>query len=54
MGIFNFFKGQLLKVVEWSDDSKNILVYRFPMEGKKIMMGSKLTVRESQVAVFCK
>lgn len=52
MGIFNFFKGQLLKVVEWSDDSKNILVYRFPMEGKKIMMGSKLTVRESQVAVF--
>ena len=52
MGVLNFIKGQLLKVVEWSDDSQNTLVYRFPMEGKQLMMGSKLTVRESQVAVF--
>ncbi len=42
----------LLKQIEWLDDSKNTLVYRFPMEGRKITMGSKLTVRESQVAVF--
>lgn len=42
----------LLKQIEWLDDSKETLVYRFPMEGRQITMGSKLTVRESQVAVF--
>ena len=47
-----FLKSQLLKVIEWSDDSRDTLVYKFPMNGQKIMMGSKLTVRESQVAVF--
>lgn len=52
MGVFNFIKSQLLKVVEWTDDSRDIIVYRFPMEGQKLMFGSKLTVREGQVAVF--
>ncbi|MCL1900940.1 MAG: SPFH domain-containing protein, partial [Firmicutes bacterium] len=42
----------LLKVIEWTDSSPNTLVYRFPMNGKEIMMGSALTVRESQVAIF--
>jgi len=42
----------LLKVIEWTDSSPNTLVYRFPMNGREIMMGSALTVRESQVAVF--
>lgn len=47
-----FIKNQLLKVLEWQDDSKDTIVYRFPMDGRQIMMGSKLTVRESQVAIF--
>lgn len=47
-----FIKSQLLKVIEWTDASKDTMVYRFPMDGRQIMMGSKLTVRESQVAVF--
>ncbi len=47
-----FISNQLLKTIDWLDDSKNILVYRYPMNGRKIMMGSKLTVRESQVAIF--
>jgi len=47
-----FFSSQLLKSIEWLDDNKDVLVYRYPMNGKKIMMGSKLTVRESQVAIF--
>ena len=52
MGLFSFVKSQALKVLEWSDDSKNTLVYKYPMDGRQIMMGSKLIVRESQVAVF--
>lgn len=47
-----FFKSQMWKVLEWKDDSRDTLVYRFPMDGKEIMSGSQLTVRESQVAVF--
>lgn len=42
----------ILKVIEWTDNSTNTLVYKFPMENKEIMFGSALTVRESQVAVF--
>lgn len=51
-----FLKSQLLKIIEWRDDSQDTIVYRFPMfDGKKereIMTGSSLTVRESQAAVF--
>lgn len=47
-----FLRSQMWKVLEWKDDSSNTLVYRFPMDGKEIMSGSQLTVRESQVAVF--
>lgn len=42
----------LLKAIEWVDNTKDTMVYRFPMEGREINFGSKLTVRESQVAVF--
>lgn len=47
-----WFKSQMWKVLEWADDSKDTMVYRFDMQGKEIMCGSQLTVRESQVGVF--
>ena len=47
-----FFSSNLLKVIEWLDNSKDTLVYKYPMDGRKIMNGSKLTVRESQIAIF--
>lgn len=53
MGLFNFAKKQLLEVIEWKDDSKDIIVYRYPVEKREeIMNSSTLVVRESQVAVF--
>lgn len=53
MGIFSFAKKQLLAVIEWKDDSKDIVVYRHPVEKREeIMNSSTLVVRESQVAVF--
>ncbi len=53
MGLFGFFKKQLLKVIEWKDDSKETIVYRFPLKDRdEIMTSSTLVVRESQVAVF--
>ena len=48
-----FIKKQLLSVLEWKDDSKDIVVYRHPVEGRQeIMNSSTLVVRESQVALF--
>lgn len=47
-----FISNNLLKVIEWTDDSQNTIVYKYPMDGRHIMFGSKLTVREGQVAIF--
>ncbi|MBE7082729.1 MAG: SPFH domain-containing protein [Clostridiales bacterium] len=53
MGLFSFFKKQLLKVVEWQDDSRDTIVYRFPLTDRdELMTGSTLVVREGQVAIF--
>lgn len=53
MGLFSRFKKQLLKVIEWEDDSKDTIVYRYPLTDRdEIMTSSTLTVRESQCAIF--
>jgi len=45
----------LLKVIEWSDNSQTTMAYKFPVEDRyAIMKNSQLIVRESQVAVFVK
>ena len=50
--IKNIIRGQLIDVIEWVDDSRDTIVYKYDMNGKEIMMGAQLTVRESQAAVF--
>lgn len=52
MGLFDMVRGQLIDVIEWTDDSSDTLVHKYDMNGKEIMMGAQLTVRESQAAVF--
>lgn len=47
-----FIKTNILKSIEWIDDSKNTIIYKYPMDGRAIQFGSKLIVRESQVAIF--
>lgn len=48
-----FFRKQLLDVIEWKDDSKDTIVYRYETNKREeIMTSSTLVVRESQVAVF--
>ncbi len=43
-----------LKIIEWMDDSKNTLVYKYPLpkHGREVNHKSKLIVRESQEAIF--
>src|SRR4026208_2257650 len=52
MGITDFFKGELIDVIEWTDDSRDTLSYRFPDDDKAIKNGAQLIVRESQVVQF--
>lgn len=52
MGLMDYLKTQLLDIIEWQDDSRDTLSYRFPDEDKEIKRGAQLIVRESQVAQF--
>ena len=52
MPIMDFLTGQFIDVIEWTDDSRDTMVYRFERYGHEITYGAKLTVREGQVAVF--
>jgi membrane protease subunit (stomatin/prohibitin family) len=52
MGLFDWVGGQFIDVIEWTDDSHDTMVYRFERQGNEIKYGAKLTVRESQIAVF--
>ena len=52
MGIMDFIKGELLEIIEWTDDSRDTLSWQFPDDDKAIKNGAQLIVRESQVAQF--
>src|SRR4051795_13458190 len=52
MGLMDFIKGQFIEIIEWTDDSRDTLSFRFPDEDKEIKRGAQLIVRESQMVQF--
>lgn len=48
----SFFSKQFIDVIHWTEPDDKVLAYRFPMEDMEIQNGGKLTVRDSQMAVF--
>jgi excisionase family DNA binding protein len=48
----DFIKGELIDVIEWTDDSRDTLSFRFPDDDKAIKNGAQLIVRESQQVQF--
>jgi membrane protease subunit (stomatin/prohibitin family) len=52
MGLVDKLRGELIDIIEWLDDSRDTMVWRFPRHDNEIKMGAKLVVRESQTAVF--
>ena len=52
MGIREFLSKQFIDVIEWVEPEDGILAYRYPMQDREIQNGGKLTVRDSQTAVF--
>lgn len=52
MSLINYLKGQFLEIIQWQDDSRDTLSWRFPDEDMEIKRGAQLIVRESQTAQF--
>ncbi|MGK9271265.1 SPFH domain-containing protein [Williamsia muralis] len=52
MGIIGKIKGELVDIIEWMDDSRSTLAWRFPRYHNEIKNGAELIVREGQQAVF--
>lgn len=52
MGLFSRILNQFIDVIEWVDTTNNTIIWKFPRQDNEIKMGAKLTVRESQVAIF--
>jgi membrane protease subunit (stomatin/prohibitin family) len=52
VGLIDKLKGELIDIIEWLDDSRDTMVWRYPRYENEIKMGAKLIVRESQTAVF--
>ena len=52
MGILDFIRGELIEIIEFNDDSRDTLSYRWPDQDREIKNGAQLLVRESQMAQF--
>ena len=52
MGLMNFIRKELIEIIEFTDDSRDTLSWRFPDDDKEIKRGAQLIVRESQVGQF--
>src|SRR5580765_4820085 len=47
-----FPANQFIDIIEWTDDSRDTLSFRFPDQDKEIKNGAQLIVRESQAVQF--
>lgn len=52
MGLFDKLRGEFIDIIEWTDTTADTIVWKFPRYQNEIKMGAKLTVRESQMALF--
>jgi excisionase family DNA binding protein len=52
MGLTDFIRSQFIEIIEWNDDSRDTLSYRWPDDDKEIKNGAQLIVRESQAVQF--
>lgn len=52
MGLIDKIRGQFIDIVEFLDDSRDTIVWRFPRHDNEIKNGAQLVVREGQTAVL--
>lgn len=52
MGLMNKIRNEFVDIIEWIDDSRSTLAWRFPRYQNEIKNGAQLIVREGQKAIF--
>ncbi len=52
MALWDKLKAELIDIIEWLDQDRETIVYRFPRYQNEIKNGAKLVVREGQNAAF--
>ena len=52
MGLLDTFKNEFIDIIEWTDNTQDTIVWKFPRFQNEIKTGAQLTVRESQAAIF--
>src|SRR5229473_6590126 len=52
MSLRDFLSKQFIDVIDWVEPEDGILAFRYPMQDREIQNGGKLTVRDSQAAIF--
>src|SRR4051794_5135277 len=52
MAIWDKLRGELIDIIEWLDDSRDTMVWRYPRADNEIKYGAQLIVREGQAAAF--
>ena len=52
MSLGDFLRKQLIDVIQWTEEGDGVLAHRYPMRDMEIQYGARLTVRESQMALF--
>jgi excisionase family DNA binding protein len=52
MGLIDAARSQLIEIIEWTEDSRDTVSFRYPDQDREIKRGAQLIVRESQAAQF--
>lgn len=52
MSLRDFIHKQFIEILTWEEPEDGILAWRFPIQDMEIMNGGRLTVRDSQMAMF--
>ena len=52
MGLLDKLRGELVDIIEWIDDDRHTIVWRFPRYQNEIKNGAQLIVRPGQMAIF--
>ncbi|MGA2584610.1 MAG: SPFH domain-containing protein [Tepidisphaeraceae bacterium] len=52
MALWNKLTNELIDIIEWLDDTNDVMLYRFYRSDNEIKNGAKLVVREGQAAAF--
>ncbi len=54
MGLKSWLFGDFIDYIEWKDNNKSELLYKFPLNNKEISYNAKLKVNEGEIAIFIK